>query len=368
MKSPGLAQFLHIWPEYGLTAREGDAVPLTPILGGLSGAQIWHVEFGSQTYALRVTVNTHVTDVPWLEWRHAILAQIQQQANIPICLPLKTLSQKTWLASEGHCYELFPWISGAAVADWHRQPELRRQIVQAIAKWHVVAGLGQFPPEPSGEPNPRDDVKITASTPYGLKLRREMLAHAWIMERQEIEQALTLKLPEFWREYGHHLLGLLATCHLRVSEIVAAAAHLEVPQFPCIRDVRGEHYLFQNQSLAGIVDFAALRVDSPMADLTRLLMEVPLDQAEARAAIWTTYEELRALTTNERQVFIAYDFASRLLTPLNWFRWIVIEARDFGPVDRVQSFAKRALARGRELPELLAYRQPTQTNSVLEFR
>jgi hypothetical protein len=43
---------------------------------------------------------------------------------------------------------------------------------------------------------------------------------------------------------------------------------------PCVRDLRGEHVLFTNTKVTGIVDYGAMAEDSPAVDLARFLGEV----------------------------------------------------------------------------------------------
>jgi homoserine kinase type II len=42
---------------------------------------------------------------------------------------------------------------------------------------------------------------------------------------------------------------------------------------PCVRDLRGEHVLFHESRVAGIVDYGAAAGDSPAVDLARLLID-----------------------------------------------------------------------------------------------
>jgi homoserine kinase type II len=43
--------------------------------------------------------------------------------------------------------------------------------------------------------------------------------------------------------------------------------------YPCVRDLRGEHVLFDGGRVGGIVDFGAAAVDHPAVDLARLLAD-----------------------------------------------------------------------------------------------
>jgi hypothetical protein len=43
---------------------------------------------------------------------------------------------------------------------------------------------------------------------------------------------------------------------------------------PCVRDLRGEHFLFTSGNVTGIVDYGAMAEDSPAVDLARFLGDV----------------------------------------------------------------------------------------------
>lgn len=51
---------------------------------------------------------------------------------------------------------------------------------------------------------------------------------------------------------------------------------------PCVRDLRGEHVLFSDSGVSGIIDYGAAGIDSPASDLARLLD----DYAESDATVF----------------------------------------------------------------------------------
>ncbi len=62
---------------------------------------------------------------------------------------------------------------------------------------------------------------------------------------------------------------------LRVADSATAVlrswAAWPLPVRPCVRDLRGEHVLFEAERVTGIVDYGAMAVDHPAVDLARLL-------------------------------------------------------------------------------------------------
>jgi Ser/Thr protein kinase RdoA (MazF antagonist) len=50
--------------------------------------------------------------------------------------------------------------------------------------------------------------------------------------------------------------------------------HIALPVQPCIRDLRGEHVLFIQGRVSGIIDYGAMALDNPAVDLARWLGDV----------------------------------------------------------------------------------------------
>lgn len=57
-----------------------------------------------------------------------------------------------------------------------------------------------------------------------------------------------------------------------VSKLEPWAERMFVLQ-PCVRDLRGEHVLFEAERVTGIIDFGAMAIDSHAVDLARLLVD-----------------------------------------------------------------------------------------------
>jgi Ser/Thr protein kinase RdoA (MazF antagonist) len=57
-------------------------------------------------------------------------------------------------------------------------------------------------------------------------------------------------------------------------------ASASFPLQPCVRDLRGDHILFSESTVTGIVDYGAMGEDHPAADLARLLADFAGDDPE----------------------------------------------------------------------------------------
>jgi Ser/Thr protein kinase RdoA (MazF antagonist) len=68
-------------------------------------------------------------------------------------------------------------------------------------------------------------------------------------------------------------------------------ASVSFPLQPCVGDLRGEHILFSDTTVNGIVDYGAMREDHPAADLARLLADFAGDDAERFVAGLMAYRK-----------------------------------------------------------------------------
>ena len=75
---------------------------------------------------------------------------------------------------------------------------------------------------------------------------------------------------------------------------------------PCVRDLRGEHVLFTNAKVTGIIDYGAMAEDSPAVDLARFLGDVAGNNETRFAA------GLRAYRDSGGELDIPDDFVRQL--------------------------------------------------------
>jgi Ser/Thr protein kinase RdoA (MazF antagonist) len=66
-----------------------------------------------------------------------------------------------------------------------------------------------------------------------------------------------------------------------------------VRMHPCIRDLRGDHVLFEHGRVAGVIDFGAMGIDTPTLDLARLLGDLAAGNEELMAAGLKKYRACR---------------------------------------------------------------------------
>jgi homoserine kinase type II len=135
-------------------------------------------------------------------------------------------------------------------------------------------------------------------------------------------------------------------------EPLERAADRVVRVQPCVRDVRPEHFLFEEDRLSGLVDYGAMGVDSVAGDLARLLGEWCDGDSAARREAVDAYKCIRSLDPAEERLINLFESATALLIGERWTRWNFIEHRFFDDPDAAAKGIERSLSQMRRLDEL----------------
>ena len=70
-------------------------------------------------------------------------------------------------------------------------------------------------------------------------------------------------------------------CHTFLTPLECACRE-SLPLSPAIRDIHHDHVLFSGDQVTGLVDFGILRIDTPLADMARLVGSLVADDEPAR--------------------------------------------------------------------------------------
>ena len=273
-------------------------------------------EFTAETTAVRA------------EWLHGLAGHLRAAGIAEAPEVAVTSDGRTVVADRhGRLWELVRFVAGTATEA--PTPAQAAAALDALARLHRAA-----------------------ATLPGHALRR---ASAPGLTRR-IERARGLRVDS-WRQrrerLGRHAdAGLAAGLRPRLDAAVEAFAAADgeaaldrlaavrpplLPVQPVLRDVWAEHVLFAAGApprVAGFIDLHAAAVDSPAADIARLLGSwrppgdpgrFPAPWAPALAA----YEQHRPLEPSERWAIPLFHAAGVIFGLDNWFRWVLEEGRTF---------------------------------------
>ncbi|MCA9241603.1 MAG: phosphotransferase, partial [Planctomycetales bacterium] len=237
-----------IFSQFGMTCRSAPE-PLGA-LGGLSGAQFWRLQHGAQRLLLRRwppgVVEARLSEI------HQAIAYASARGLSFLPTPFTAADGRSFVAAAGSLWEVAPWLPGDPALSTQPSDHQQRTALAALARLHLA--LQDLPSRPAtvGKPNSLQQRSV---------LVHEALAAQWLREgslrarEQYVPQDTASRLSAAVRKW----LPIAADALSRVE--VAA-----LPLHTIVGDARAEHFLFTGEELTGLVDFGALRFDSPMLD------------------------------------------------------------------------------------------------------
>ena len=225
----------------------------------------------------------------------------------------------------GACFEMTPWHPGQPVAA--PSPRQAAAALETLARIHVAlrgtaegAGRRHAPPPAWGR-------RVDAL--------RAVIEHGWNEPVTGIASSLAAAVADrrraaaaLLRERGG--LPLLAR--------LAAVVPPPVPLQPVLRDVWQAHLLFVGDEVSAVIDWHAAGIDTPAADLARLLGSWEIGAANPAGArristLWSdalgAYRAIRPLAAEELSLIDLLHLAGVVGGLHHWFTWVLDEARSF---------------------------------------
>lgn len=269
-------------------------------------------------------------------------------------------------APDGGLWELVRFVPGTATAA--PTPAQAVAAAQTLALFHRAAASLPGSHATHGPP---------PAVTRRIEQARELLARPWAVQRRELPRPQGGdRRHESRRAAGvdrwDRAIAVFAAAGGRAAvEAVAGVTPAFTSLQPVIRDIWSDHVLFDDavpSRVRGVVDFHAAAIDAPATDLARLLgsWRPAVDRAgrplpdrwpEPLAA----YDSIRRLAVDDR-LRVAFLHATAVLCGLdNWFRWIVIEERQFADWEAVLGRIDRHID---ELAESLEWLAGTAWRSV----
>jgi len=309
---------------------------------GWSGAESWRITCPRVSYSLR-DWPTEYPSAAVLTWQQAVLNHALARNFHLIPRIKQTVTGAGFFLHAGRLWELTEWIAGEPVGDLLSRPELIAAAFASVAEFHqAVADFAlPFPCE--------DQPASRIGPPPGLMSRCQMLQSLLTGELEKLEIAAKQHHSREFREFAAAILAKVYQLGPLLLPGWLVAAKLFVRIFPCWRDLRPEHLLFDRNQVVGWLDYGSLRPDVAAADLSRLMTEMPTNRSDLRDLAIKSYETIRPLNAAELDLISIYVESSRLLSGANWIRWIAVEQREFPWNERLFDHWRQILRRQTEL-------------------
>lgn len=290
----------------------GEISRVEPIVAGrLSDTSLWKMHTSAGPFALR-------------EWSPAqqkrasdtrTFTAIVSSGNCPaVPLPISPVPKQfgdLLPDKDGRFWELSPWLPGASsFAEMPSQAKL-------VAMCQTLASVHE-----STREIPVD--KTAAET--SLVTHSQKLNHL----EQEVDAGNFAKLKSnVFETKSASAAHLLQRGIQFAREQLSSTALANLSTQWCWGDAWHSNFLFRENEVVGIVDFATVRVDTRAADLARLLGSATEKHPEWRGVGIEAYQAVRPLSPQEHLATTTLIDSGTVLSLANWLRWIHVEQREF---------------------------------------
>jgi Ser/Thr protein kinase RdoA (MazF antagonist) len=320
------------------------ALPMPP---GLSGALIFRCRDGSsRPFALRRwPVGTRPQRVDEI---HRVVAFARQQGCdiIPKLYPALphdasraniSRGEGTFAQGDGYLWDLSDWMPGVPLDVDATNKQIRQGAI-AIANFHVAAsGLGESKGCPAAvTARLRRCRELSQQLPALLRSTASAFPHPGLAEddphlARTVYDALQL-LRLHWTEASSQIIRSLVPYET-----------IELPAQYVLRDIHSEHLLFcddrqsspEHARPSGLLDFDAIRIDTPMTDLARWVgsFAAAAEKVTWEVAMAGYFEHSPSSQVGQAaiQTALARDlsFATKWISLANWVIWLVAERQIF---------------------------------------
>ena len=299
--------------------------PPTPLgnAGGISGSDLWRVEASDGPLMLRAWP----TDGPSrerIDQIHRWLVPLRRFAWV--ATPLADLQGQTRETQAGRSWEITSFLSGQADLDHPPSPAHLALMFATLARVHQEL-----------------DPVLQRGPSSGLLARREELTRLITGEFARFATSIAAARPSEIRWLADRWLAQATEAAPALLERLEPATRQTFDLQVVLRDVRPDHFLFEEDRLTGLVDFGAMGIDTIATDLARLLGETVGRSVEYRLVALAAYETVRPIAAEERAAVDDFAAANAVLGGARWVRWHFVEGRSFDDPRAVEAGLNRAL-------------------------
>lgn len=316
-------------------AAPGRIVPVEA--SGFSGAAIFRVDTEAGSYCLRRWPPGTMSGSR-LAGIHRLVTEIFRSGIRVVPVPLAAENGLSFVDDRGTLWQLEPWMPGEA--DFHKTPTTARleSALTILARIHNVGEAASLAATHRGTPQ---------TIPERLEILRET-----VRDSVRIKAGLSRESDARFRIVARKIATQFEKRQTAITAALNDVSRNPVPILPCLRDVWHDHLLFSGDTLTGLIDFGAVRLDTVSADLSRLLGSLFQSAFEPDRSRWdaalSIYELSRPLTTGERSLIPILDESGVILSGMHWLRARYVRNSPFDlprVCERLESIAARLEAR-----------------------
>jgi Ser/Thr protein kinase RdoA (MazF antagonist) len=326
-------------------------IRIEPIPPGLSGAVVFRARGrDGRLYAIKGwPVGTSPDRIGEV---HGVMRRARGSRCKVVPHLFSTAAGKTVISSGRRYWEVAEWLPGAP-APVGAPPSAIEAGASAIARFHQAAAVAAIPPRPA----PAVAVRRQRLTEL-LRILPEIRVASFAPPRDAVPGGEFRPGGEDTRGLnsaitaGCRLLGeRWAAVHPQIANLLERFAAARVPLRIVLRDVHREHVLMGGTyHVSGLIDYDAVREDTPATDLARWIAGflVAPDVTDATLVagrlregaedrrwdqVWQAglagYRRSAPLTEQEEQLARRLLFASAWISLANWAVWLLRDGKRF---------------------------------------
>ncbi|WP_417739690.1 aminoglycoside phosphotransferase family protein [Rosistilla oblonga] len=297
---------------------------------GLSGARVYRVEADGTSYCLRRwPLGTEIARVDQV---HRFMTAARSGGCLLVPEVGCRQAAPTRIASDNCVWDLTRWMPGRCLSRDELSLPRIEQAAAAIASIHQsVAAV--------------DCQDQVAPAVLARIARIDQLTHNNPFDR-------ALASPPPLQSLARRAMVLWNANHASIRYRLQEAAAVRVRTQWVLRDVHLEHLLFDNlgdaaETVSAIVDYDAVRIDTPATDLARFLGSFGGIPPQWYNAAIASYRRICPLAADSERLIPLLDAATHLIASANWTQWLCVENRRFDAgaekaVDRFREAVDRA--------------------------
>lgn len=292
--------------------------------GGFSGARLWRVTASDGEFCLKAWPE-HI-DRGWLQRVHGWMSVAQSRGLPFVPRVWQNRAGESCIAHAGRVWDLVEWLPGKS----EQRPSTQQleSACTALARLHLV--WEQCEPGCEVPESVRRRLHVASKW-------QAIIQSGWQPDWEACPLPAAPTLQRIWRRLPAQLP--------QIPELLMPWTRKRVTLFPCLCDVWNEHVLFAGEAVAGIIDYGSMRIDTPAADLARLLGSYENDAESLWRVGVTAYRRIRELSQDEEWLAHLLDKTGTVLSAASWLDWLVRTPRPFDDYDavakRTEALAKR---------------------------
>jgi Ser/Thr protein kinase RdoA (MazF antagonist) len=309
---------------------------------GFSGCSLWKVSTTQGPLCLKCwpADNPPPARLPWI---HTVINHARQQGLAFLPEFFTTREGLSTCAADGCTWELMTWLPG--VADYWSQPSPQRLTAafRALARFHQATFTRRLDlwSDPHYESDQRSNLQPAPAIVERLARLQELID----VGIEPIGLAVRQRRIPLIDDVAQQWLASRRLPPIDMLPRLMAAARQQYVMQPAIRDLWHDHVLFSGGEVTGFIDFGALRLDTPLVDLARLIGSLAGDDPMQRSLAIDSYAEIRQLSAADIALIDLLDQSGAWIAGWNWLDWLYREGREFPSLPAVRERLEHLLSR-----------------------